>query len=197
MFWLSLPVQRTLRALARLVEAILLARKARAQGRDVMRALSGVQAAAGELRGRLAAGVFEEGNGANLADWARTPGRMAARARVLGGLELLEREPTAAWDPSALATAQLAADLLAAWAGNVLDFIEDRAQLGDLALVALAAAPLGVLRMVAVTGLANVSEDDIAEVAASVKKAAGGLVESVPWWAWAAAALAALYWWRK
>lgn len=196
MFWLALPVQRLLRSLGATVEAVVVALRVKRRGGDLMRALSEVQARARELRELLLAGVFEEGDGATLAHWSNAhPWRVALRARVLGGLAVLEAQPTAALEPVGLATLQLAADMIAAWAGNVIGETEQRAQLGDLALVALAASPLGLLRMATVTGLAAVTPEDVDAIKAAAGDVAGDvagdLLSQVPWWGWVLVALAA------
>ncbi len=161
------------RNLGGLASAAIAARREPTQER-LQAQLDRVRYFAAALAQAIQHGPYDAEDGANISRWARGVPLQAAFWRVVGGLRALERRPDLALEPAGLATVQLTSDLLQAWRGAISQVVvEERAQLGDLALVALLAAPAGALRALAAVGVASVTTEDLDAVRRAAEDAAG------------------------
>lgn len=139
-----------------------------------MLALSRVQSTAETLRRNMIE--------SDVSAWASAVmARQGPYRRMLGNLGALAARPTAAAEPFGAATAELAATIFAEFSGSVAGYLENRSQLGDAALAALALAPAGMLRALGFGFVAAAPEELIEDT----KKKIAEEVSQIPWWAWA------------
>lgn len=94
--------------------------------------------AAGELASALSTPEIEQWGTSYL---PRSP----TYRRTIIYLRVLEEQPELAITDRGIATLQLAADTITAWIYQTSEMMESRAQMGDAALLTLAAAPFGIL----------------------------------------------------
>lgn len=154
---------------------------------------------ASRLFDALNSGVFSDADLFSLRHWAsRTLTRKLLYTRTLAGLaQLISRPERGA---HLQATVQLAFDLLSSWGVGVSKQVVQRAQLGDLALAALAVAPAGAVATLATVGAAAATPSDLRAALKFATEQAGDFVSdfTAPSSFWPFLGLLALaYFWRR